>query len=116
MVRNKWRLLTADHRPRYLGDGDEAWYRFPVVSEQDRAPIGKKRVQRLRAAAWDVETLVPRGAERIRSRIPWALAVETATSTTSSMTGRGYITTIVPRPSAVSGEGPAGSCRPGRAT
>ena len=54
MVRNKWRLLTADHRPRYLGDGDEAWYRFPVVSEQDRAPIGKKRLQRLRAAAWDV--------------------------------------------------------------
>jgi hypothetical protein len=51
MVRNNWRLLTAEHRPRHFGDDDEAWYRYPTVSEFDRAPIGKKRLQRLRSAS-----------------------------------------------------------------
>src|SRR5437868_15197767 len=47
MVRNHWRLLTEEFRPRWFGDGDEAWYRFPTVSEQDRAPVGKQRRQTL---------------------------------------------------------------------
>jgi len=53
MVRNKWRRLTGEGRPRWFGDHDEAWYRYPIVSEQDRAPIGKKRLQKFRGRRID---------------------------------------------------------------
>jgi len=47
MTRAKWIAIPAEDRPHHLGDA-EAWYRYPTVSEQDRAPIGKKRLQELR--------------------------------------------------------------------
>ena len=55
MTRSKWIAIPPENRPRYLGDA-EAWYRYPTVSEQDRAPIGKKRLQKLRGRDFEARS------------------------------------------------------------
>jgi hypothetical protein len=70
MVRNKWRLLTDEFRPRWFGDGDEAWYRFPIVSEQDRAPIGRKRLQKLRGRLDERRAVAGEFAQKVAEFLP----------------------------------------------
>ena len=51
MIRNGWRLLTGDFRPRCFREDDEAWYRFPMVSENFGTPVGLKRLRQLRSSS-----------------------------------------------------------------